>query len=441
MSSDNELKVKAISEMSTELTVPGDKSVSHRAAIIAGLSNGPCRIRNYLPSEDCLNTLRAMESLGVKCDYIETNEYGPIELIIHGRRMQLKDAGGPIDCGNSGTGMRLLAGVLAGQSFPSTLTGDESLSTRPMGRIIKPLEQMGAHIVTKGEKEGCAPLEFDGSMLEPIRYVMPVASAQVKSAVLLAGLFAKGKTTVVQPATTRDHTERMLAKFRVRTVQKGNEITIYGGQQPEAVDIDVPGDISSAAFWIVAAAALPHSKLLVQNVGLNPTRTALLNVLLRMGARIKDVIRTPDDDGEPAGNLEVLGSNLRGTEIRKEEVPNLIDEIPVLAVAGALAQGRMVIRNASELRVKETDRITAVVENLRAMGADVTEYGDGLRVVGGNKLRGATLDCFGDHRIAMAFAIAGLFAEGETVITNTECIATSYPGFTDALNKIRNKKR
>jgi 3-phosphoshikimate 1-carboxyvinyltransferase len=254
-------------------------------------------------------------------------------------------------------------------------------------------------------------------------------------------LFAKGKTTVVQPATTRDHTERMLAKFRVRTVQKGNEITIYGGQQPEAVDIDVPGDISSAAFWIVAAAALPHSKLLVQNVGLNPTRTALLNVLLRMGARIKDVIRTPDDDGEPAGNLEVLGSNLRGTEIRKEEVPNLIDEIPVLAVAGALAQGRMVIRNASELRVKETDRITAVVENLRAMGADVTEYEDGLRVVGGNKLRGATLDCFGDHRIAMAFTIAGLFAEGETVITNTECIATSYPGFTDALNKIRNKKR
>lgn len=439
--SESEIRIKPISAISAEMTVPGDKSVSHRAAIIAGLSNGPCRIRNYLPSEDCLNTLRAMESLGVRCEYIETNKYGPVELLIHGRRMDLKEAEQAIDCGNSGTGMRLLAGVLAGQKFPSTLTGDESLSTRPMGRIINPLEQMGAHITPKGAKENCAPLEFAPSNLEPIRYLMPVASAQVKSAVLLAGLFAKGKTTVVQPAETRDHTERMLAKFRVRTVQEGNEITIYGGQQPEAIDIDVPGDISSAAFWIVAAAAMPQSKLLVQQVGLNPTRTALLNVLLRMGAKIRDVIRTPDDDGEPAGNLEVQGSNLRGTEIREEEVPNLIDEIPVLAVAGALAQGRMVIRNAAELRVKESDRISTVVENLRAMGADVTEYDDGMRVVGGNKLRGATLDCFGDHRIAMAFAIAGLFAEGETVIKNTECIATSYPGFAEALTQISTKKR
>jgi 3-phosphoshikimate 1-carboxyvinyltransferase len=270
---------------------------------------------------------------------------------------------------------------------------------------------------------------------------MPVASAQVKSAILLAGLFAKGKTTVVQPAETRDHTERMLAQFRVRTVEEDNEITIYGGQQPEAVDIEIPGDISSAAFWIVAAAAMPDSRLLVQDVGLNPTRTALLGVLLRMGARIKDVVKTQNDDGEPAGNLEVRGSALRGTEIYENEIPNLIDEIPVLAVAGALSQGRMVIRNAAELRVKETDRITAVVENLRAMGADVTEYDDGMRVIGGNRLRGTTLDCFGDHRIAMAFAVAGLFAEGETVIENAECIATSYPGFLNDLNLIRKKKR
>ena len=435
------MRIRSINDISIEITVPGDKSVSHRAAIIAGLSNGTCRIRNYLPSEDCLNTLRAMESLGVKCDYIETNEHGPVELLIHGRRMHLKKPDGPIDCGNSGTGMRLLAGVLAGQKLSSTLVGDESLSTRPMGRIIKPLAQMGARIQATGEQEGCAPLEFEQVDLEPIRYVMPVASAQVKSAILLAGLFAKGKTTVVQPTETRDHTERMLAQFRVRTVEEDNEITIYGGQQPEAVDIDIPGDISSAAFWIVAAAAMPGSRLLVQDVGLNPTRTALLGVLLRMGARIKDVVKTQDDDREPAGNLEVRGSALRGTEIYENEIPNLIDEIPVLAVAGALSQGRMVIRNAAELRVKESDRITAVVENLRAMGADVTEYDDGMRVVGGNRLQGTTLDCFGDHRIAMAFAVAGLFAEGETVIENAECIATSYPGFLSDLNLIGRKNR
>ena len=241
---------------------------------------------------------------------------------------------------------------------------------------------------------------------------------------------------MVQPAETRDHTERMLTKFRVRTVREGDEITIYGDQVPQATDLDVPGDISSAAFWIVAAAVKKGAHLLIRDVGLNPSRTALLNVLLRMGARIRDMVRTTDQDGEPAGNVEVDGAGLWGTEIRKEEIPNLIDEIPVLAVAGALAQGHMVIRNASELRVKESDRISTVVENLRAMGADVTEYDDGLAITGGNKLHGANLDCFGDHRIAMAFAVAGLFAEGETVIRNTECIKTSYPGFEKDLKKI-----
>ncbi len=430
------LRIRPINRISTEIAVPGDKSISHRAAIIAGLSNGPCRIRNFLPSADCLHTLQAMEILGVPCEQLESNHAGPVELMIHGRRMKLKAPGGPIDCGNSGTGMRLLAGVLAGQPFRSTLIGDESLSGRPMNRIIGPLTQMGAKITARGGRPGCAPLEFEGGALEPIRYEMPVASAQVKSAILLAGLFAGGKTTVVQPAETRDHTERMLGKFRVRTVQKDNEITIYGGQQPEAVDIDVPGDISSAAFWIVAAAAMPDAKLLVRGVGLNPTRTALLPVLLRMGAKIRDVVRTPDDEGEPAGNLEVHGAGLRGTDLREEEIPNLIDEIPILAVAGALAEGSMAIRNASELRVKESDRISTVVENLRAMGGEVSEFEDGLQVVGGKPLRGTTIDSFGDHRIAMAFAVAGLFAEGETVIQNADCIATSYPGFLDDLEAI-----
>ena len=432
----NSLAVRALGSISTEIAVPGDKSISHRAAILAGLSNGPCRIRNYLPSEDCLHTLRAMEKLGAKCDYIETNESGPIEVVVHGRRMQLKAPDGPIDCGNSGTGMRLLSGVLAAQDFESTLTGDESLSSRPMGRIMRPLEKMGAQIDGMGKNEGCAPLVFRGGNLKAIRYDMPVASAQVKSALLLAGLFTPGRTTVVQPAETRDHTERMLTKFRVRTVREGDEITIYGDQVPQATDLDVPGDISSAAFWIVAAAVKKGAHLLIRDVGLNPSRTALLNVLLRMGARIRDMVRTTDQDGEPAGNVEVDGAGLWGTEIRKEEIPNLIDEIPVLAVAGALAQGHMVIRNASELRVKESDRISTVVENLRAMGADVTEYDDGLAITGGNKLHGANLDCFGDHRIAMAFAVAGLFAEGETVIRNTECIKTSYPGFEKDLKKI-----
>ena len=436
MAGDHELKIRSIGDLSAELTVPGDKSISHRAAIIAGLSNGPCHIRNYLPSEDCLNTLRAMESLGVNCDYLSSNDHGPTELMIHGKGLRLIPPDQPIDCGNSGTGMRLLAGVLAGQAFKSTLTGDVSLSSRPMGRIIRPLESMGARI---DGNDGCAPLLFHGGSLEPVHYDMSMASAQVKSAILLAALYAPGETTVAQPAPSRDHTERMLAQFQVHSSCAGNEITICGGQVPQAIDIDVPGDISSAAFWIVAAAAMQNSNLLIQDVGLNPSRTALLDVLRRMGATIRTSERSPVEAGEPVGTLTLKGGELHGTEIRKEEIPNLIDEIPVLAVAGALSDGEMIIRNASELRVKESDRIRSVVHNLRAMGAAVTEHDDGMCVAGGTRLRGATLDCFGDHRIAMAFAVAGLFADGETVICNTQCIATSYPGFKKHLDLLRGR--
>jgi 3-phosphoshikimate 1-carboxyvinyltransferase len=275
--------------------------------------------------------------------------------------------------------------------------------------------------------------------LQPITYEMPVASAQVKSAILLAGLFCEGKTTVIQPAETRDHTERMLAAFRVRTQREGNTITIRGGQVPEARDFHVPGDISSAAFWLVAAAALNGSRLLIQNVGLNETRNAIITVLVRMGAKISDIVRS-QEDGEPIGNIEVCGRGLVGTVIRPEEVPNLIDEIPVIAVAAALAEGTTVIRNAHELRVKETDRIKTVVDNLRLMGADVTEFDDGMEITGGKKLHGAVLQSFGDHRIAMAFAIAGLFAEGETIIENTDCVNTSYPGFSKHLQAIMKEK-
>lgn len=433
-------RVKEISSLHAEFSVPGDKSISHRAAILGGLSNGVCEISNFLPSEDCLNTLKAMRSLGARFEVIaKLDGYGPTKLRIHGQSMKLTAPEAPIDCGNSGTGMRLLAGMLAGQDFTSELFGDASLSSRPMGRITVPLAEMGAKLETLGEKSGCAPLKIHGSKLKPITYEMPVASAQVKSAVLLAGLFTEGTTTVIQPAVTRDHTERMFAAFRISCRTQDNRITMPGGQMPESCDFTVPGDISSAAFWLVAAAAMNGSRLLIKDVGLNPTRTAILRVLSRMGAHMTEIVH--NSDGEPIGNIEIHGAPLTGTTLLPEEIPNLIDEIPVIAVAAALANGPTHIRNARELRVKETDRITTTVENLRKMGVDVEEFEDGMTVHGGSRLKGATIESHGDHRIAMAFAIAGLFATGETVINGTECINTSYPGFAQHLDAILHERR
>ncbi len=435
----SEFRVKAISKLHAEFSVPGDKSMSHRAAILGGLSDGICTVRNFLPSEDCVNTLNAMRALGAHHEVLEELPgYGPVHLRIHGQSMKLTAAAAPIDCGNAGTGMRLLAGLLAGQNFSSELFGDASLSSRPMGRITVPLGLMGANIETRGEKPGCAPLFIHAARLQPITYEMPVASAQVKSAVLLAGMFADGETTVTQPAETRDHTEQMLASFHVTTRREGNAISIRGGQTPKACDFTVPGDISSAAFWLVAAAALPGSRLLIKDVGLNPTRTAILKVLSRMGAHMTEIVH--QSNGEAIGNIEIHGAALTGTTIFIHEVPNLIDEIPVIAVAAALANGTTIIRNAKELRVKETDRITTTVNGLRAMGADVDEYEDGMEIHGGKPLRAAVIDSFGDHRIAMAFAIAGLFAEGETIIQNTECVNTSYPGFSHHLDAILHER-
>jgi len=427
--------VHPIHSLHAEFGVPGDKSLSHRAAILGGLASGVSTIHNFLPSEDCVNTLHAMRSLGAGVEVLrELDGYGPIDLRITGRAMKLTAASAPIDCGNSGTGMRLLAGMLAGQSFTSELFGDASLSSRPMGRITTPLGEMGAKIETRGAKPGCAPLVIHPASLRPITYTLPVASAQVKSAVLLAGLFADGKTTVIQPAETRDHTERLFETFQVDCTREGSAISVEGGQVPTACDFTVPGDISSAAFWLVAAAAMPGAKLRLRNVGLNPTRTAILNVLARMGATLHEQVHKTH--GEPIGDVEIQGAPLQGTEIFAHEIPNLIDEIPVIAVAAALANGTTTIRNAAELRVKETDRITTVVNNLRAMGADITEFDDGMEIRGGNNLHAATIDSHGDHRIAMAFAIAGLFAAGETVITGTECVNTSYPGFARHLDAV-----
>jgi 3-phosphoshikimate 1-carboxyvinyltransferase len=307
-----------------------------------------------------------------------------------------------------------------------------------MGRITVPLEQMGAKLETRGEKPGCAPLKINGSALKPIDYDMPVASAQVKSAVLLAGLFAKGTTSVVQPSVTRDHTERMMAAFQISCRTVDNKISVPGGQMPESCDFTVPGDISSAAFWLVAAAAMDGSRLLIKDVGLNPTRTAILKVLTRMGAHMTDIVH--NSDGEPIGNIEIHGAPLKGTTLLPDEIPNLIDEIPVIAIAAALATGDTHIRNARELRVKETDRISTTVENLRKMGVDVDEFEDGMVIHGGNRLKGAEIQSHGDHRIAMAFCIAGLFARGETIVHGTDCINTSYPGFAHHLDAIRHER-
>lgn len=434
------LRVKRAPLLEAEITVPGDKSISHRAIMFAALSNGVCKITNFLEGEDCLSTAAAFRQMGVTIDHPE-----PGTMVVHGTRGVFTAPEKPIDCGNSGTTMRLMAGLLSAQPFTSTLIGDASLMKRPMRRVVEPLTQMGARIRTEGAN-GTPPLVIEGGPLKAITYKTPVASAQVKSAILLAGLYAEGVTTVVEPALSRNHTERMLEYFLVKlrcqqakpVVGGGpreNRVAMLGRQQIESRDFSVPGDISSAAFWLVAAAAQPGSRLLIKNVGLNPTRTGVIGVLIRMGARIREVVEVVDQ-GEPCGIVDIKGSRLRGTIIEGAEIPNVIDEIPILAVAAALAEGETIIRDARELRVKESDRIAAIAGNLRAMGAEVDEFEDGMKIIGGRKLKGARLPSLGDHRIAMAFAIAGLHATGETIIEDTACVQTSYPGFEKTLATI-----
>ena len=430
-----ELRVKRAPRIDLEITVPGDKSISHRAVIIAALSNGVCTLQGFLPSEDCMHTVNAMRALGIKIEQPE-----PTTLIVHGKRRVLAAPKTDINCGNSGTTMRLLAGLLAGQTFESRLVADAGLSRRPMDRVIAPLSEMGASIVAEGPNQ-TAPLRVSGGSLRGIHYRPSVASAQVKGALLLAGLFARGKTTVEEPLPTRNHMEKMYNYFLVRTAtEEAGSVTVFGEQVPESRDFAIPGDISSAAFWLVAAAAQRRGHLLIRHVGLNDTRTALLGVLLRMGAQVREAVEDVEQL-EPRGIVEVTGFPLKATVIQGKEVPRLIDELPILSVAGALANGRTVIRQAGELRVKETDRIAAIAHNLRAMGAQVGELNDGLEISGPAPLHGAHVASFGDHRVAMAFAIAGLFAEGETVVQDAECIRESYPGFETMLEEFTNPKR
>jgi 3-phosphoshikimate 1-carboxyvinyltransferase len=418
-----------------EINVPGDKSLSHRAVLFSALADGQTVITNFLPGEDCVCTMRMLQAMGVT---IETDS--PTRLLVTGNAGKLQPPIEPLDCGNSGTAMRLMAGVLAGQSFKSKLTGDPSLSSRPMKRIVDPLTTMGAKIQGQGDKH-MAPLEIDGQHLHGIDYTLPIASAQLKSCILLAGLFANGTTSVTEKTPSRDHTERLLAHFHAPPVinvhdDDSKTIHVRGGTKLHGRDFNVPGDFSSAAFWIAAAAAMPGADLTITNLGLNGTRTGLLSVLTRMGAHISEAIT--DSTCEPFGNVRVTGRKLRGTKISGAEVANVIDELPIISVIAALAEGDTEIRDAKELRVKETDRIAAMATNLRAFGVAVTEHDDGMTIHGGgaDKLTGAKVTSFGDHRIAMSCAVLGLYTKGDTVISDTACIATSYPTFMEDMARI-----
>jgi len=425
------------------LTLPGDKSISHRAAIIAAMSDGTAHLNNYSTSADCAATLSCLQALGVSI------ERQGNDLVIQGAgREGLRVPRQPLDCANSGTSMRLLAGTLAGQDFAATLTGDQSLCGRPMQRVVAPLEMMGAQITSH---DGYAPLTIQGRQpLKAIDYELLVASAQVKSCVLLAGLNAAGKTTVIENEVTRDHTERMLSLFGAPIATGGADrepagarfASVTGPAQLRARDVSIPGDISSAAFFVAAATMLPGSVLEVAEVGINPTRVLFLEQLRAMGFNVQ-VRDARDKSNEPVGSIEVRGAaNQPGTSapapflITGSLIPQLIDELPLLAVVGSQIEGGIEIRGAKELRVKESDRIATTVRNLRAMGAEVEEFADGLRVAGRVQLRGASIEPYGDHRIAMAFTVASLLAEGETEINDAGCVAVSFPEFFELLESI-----
>ena len=418
------------------IKLPGDKSISHRAGLLAALAQGETRIENFATSADCASTLGCLQNLGVEIRREDSTIW------INGKgKNGLRAPTGDLDCGNSGTTMRLLAGILAGQNFDSVLTGDESLSTRPMLRVIEPLAQMGAKIEAENNR---APLAIYGKYpLAPVVYRLPVASAQVKSCVLLAGLFAAGKTAVIETVATRNHTENMLKFFGAETEEvfenNSHRITISGDSELTAKHFSVPSDVSSAAFFLVAASCLPGSKLLLQNVGLNPTRRAALDVLQNFGADI-EILDEAEICNEIVGDLRVRGhaklSSASSTnKIEGDIIANLIDEIPILAVFGTQLESGLEIRGAQELRVKESDRIRATVENLKRMGAAVEEFPDGLKIEKSN-LKGAEIESYGDHRIAMAFAVAALLASGETKISGAECAAVSFPEFFQTLGEI-----
>ena len=413
-----------------EIKVPGDKSITHRAIILGAIAEGETRVNGFLSAQDCLRTVAAFQGLGVEIRREKES------LSIYGVGLQgLTEPKDVIDLGNSGTALRLLTGLLAGQEFFSVLTGDSSLRQRPMRRVVEPLREMGALIFGR-EGGGLAPVAILGRPLSAIHYNVPIPSAQVKSALLLAGLYADGKTTIHEPAKSRDHTERLLRFFGVEVEEQGLAASVKGPAVFQGREVQVPGDISSAAFFIVAASVVKGSQMAVLGVGINPTRSGVLEILTEMGADIC-VEHQREFCGEPAADLTVKSNALRGMMIKGERTLRALDEFPILCVAAALASGETIITDAKELRVKECDRISVMVQELTKMGAQVEEFVDGVRIVGKGRLQGAVCDSHGDHRVAMALSVAGLVARGETVVKNTECIETSFPGFYSLLESLK----
>jgi len=413
-----------------EITPPGDKSISHRSLMLASLATGTTLVRDFLISDDTLSTANAMRALGASIEINGTR------VVVEGNGLHgLKEPDQIIDCGNSGTTTRLLIGLLSPQEFTTTLTGDKYLQARPMKRVVGPLTQMGANIA--GNEEGNKlPLTITGSKLKGISYELPVASAQVKSAILLAGMYAEGETEVIEPSASRDHTERMLTYLGVPITKNGNSIKINKVSNIISGEIIVPSDLSSAAFFIVAALITPGSEVVIKNVGINPLRTGIIDILKRMGGDI-EIINERDVNGEPIGDIIARASNLHAAEIGGDIIPKAIDELPLVAVAASFAEGTTLIKDAKELRVKETDRINAMATELGKLGVEVKEFEDGMSIMGTESLTGAVCSSWGDHRIAMSVAIAGLRAKGETEIVDADCVSVSYPDFFKVLDELR----
>ncbi len=420
-----------------------DKSISHRAVIFSSLSKGESIIKNLLMAEDIISTINAFRALGVDISEVrnqrsEISEFPTpnSELVINGKGLYgLKEPFEVIDCGNSGTTMRLLSGVLSGNSFFSVLTGDESLRKRPMGRVITPLRQMGAEIIARGEDK-YPPIAIKGKRLKPIKHTLPVASAQVKSAILLAGLYADGETEIIEPVKSRDHTERMLPAFGAEIEVDGLRVRIRGGIELKGTEVHVPGDFSSAAFFIIGALLIKDSDITIEGVGINPTRTGIINTLKGMGADI-EINNMRNLSGEPVADIHCKGcAKLKAINVTKEQIPTLIDEFPILCVAATQATGTTTIRGAEELRVKESDRIKSMATELRKMGAEIEEFDDGLSIIGKGRLKGTVVESYRDHRIAMAMSIAALIGDGKTTINGISSVNISFPGFFEILKRL-----
>ena len=423
------MKLHKAAHIRGEITVPGDKSISHRAVMFGSIAKGTTEIHNFLEGADCLSTIGCFRRMGIEIE----NKNGTV--IVHGKGMHgLTAPSGTLDCGNSGTTTRLISGILAPQNFDVTLTGDESIQKRPMKRIIEPLSMMGADIKSIRGND-CAPLKICGMPLAGIHYTSKVASAQVKSAILLAGLYADGLTTVTEPQVSRNHTELMLKFFGAELESKETSVTIWPATELFGNRIDVPGDISSSVYFVAAGLILPNSEVLIKNVGINPTRAGLIKVCEAMGADLT-LLNENHGNAEPTADLLVRTSSLKACTIEGDIIPTLIDELPTIAMMACFAEGTTVIRDAAELKVKESNRIAIMVENLRAMGADVEETEDGMIIHGGKPLHGAVIDSHKDHRIAMTFAVAALAAEGETEIHDADCVNISYPAFYEELERL-----